>query len=128
MKTIDPVAKARLDAIAPVIKGLLSKIARGDIETVGVLADILDDSEHPLAERVRKLHKQWIDHVDYFRTCKQSLFRGRRNAGKHRWTAIASWHRWLRNEIADLFKKKWKRLSLQQLADRNPHLTKGMPS
>lgn len=92
-----------------VITGCLARVRRGEVAAVGVLADYLDETGHPLAKRVRALWakvQRWGEIV----AARSLESQARRKQTK--WERIAGHRRWLRDQIAKLFKRKWKPIPL----------------
>jgi hypothetical protein len=107
-------AKPTIDSVTA---GCLNRLRQGYVDAAGVLADHLDETEHPLASRVRQEYANWLRCVTCFRS---GSWKPRRKLS--RWEEIARWHVHLRWRIGRLFKRNWGRFdhSERVYADRNP--------
>lgn len=94
-----------------VIAGCLSRIQRGDVSAVGVLADYLEEHSLPNAKRVRQA---WDRVQEWGRIVAERSFEMQARRKQTKWERIASHRRWLRQQVAKLFGRKWKPLPLRR--------------
>ncbi len=96
-------------ATDPTVAGCLAKVQRGDVSAVGVLADYLEENALPHAKRVRKLWNQMNEWIAYWLNPETDMSRRK----YVRWQRVAFNRRWLRNRIAEVFKRNWKPLPIE---------------
>ena len=85
---------------------LLNKIGRtrnADIVTlIGILADAMEEANHPYANKLRKLYQHHMRREEYAALCDFS-----RSPYWTRGEWIGSWRRVLRRRVGNMFGRRW---------------------
>jgi hypothetical protein len=103
--------------VDPVVSGCLQDIRVGRLADLGILADRLEETDAPQAQRIRRIYLRWQKAIGYCRRLHTRDFYRRR--GWTRWEALAAWHCWARTTVAEVFGRRWDALPLLTLFERN---------
>jgi hypothetical protein len=98
------------------MNAFLSEIRRGNVQSVGIFADWLEDRRDNRGPKLRAIWRKAEDTADWFRGAAAEFFHRKRYT---RWEAVASWHRWLRQQVAKLFRLKWRDLTRAEMHAAN---------